>query len=283
MTTPSSHSYFIDQERSDEMVRLNEQHSYLRRSMEELFPRGLDLTHTRTLLDIACGPGGWALDVVKEYPHMHVTGIDISKRMIEYAQAQAQVKHSLNVSFQIMNALEAPLAFPDASFDMINARFIVGFMPTYAWDILVQECFRLLRPGGILSFTEADTSTIVGSPALVKHGDMVAEALWKNGQGFMPERTMGVTPMLSAFLQRGKFETIRQVAYPIDFSHGTPAHHDVLADFLSSLALLAPFYVKNGILAKDEIDAIYDQILQETKSEDFRGIWYVLTVFGLKP
>ncbi len=51
-----------------------------------------------------------------------------------------------------MNALK-PLAFEDASFDLINMRFIAAFMHQEMWPKLFLECRRLLRPGGMLRIT----------------------------------------------------------------------------------------------------------------------------------
>src|SRR6266699_2543618 len=45
---------------------------------------------------------------------------------------------------------------PGGWFDLVNARTIAGFMRTSDWPALVQECVRILRPGGILRFTETD-------------------------------------------------------------------------------------------------------------------------------
>lgn len=108
------------------------------------------------MLDIACGPGAWALDVAQAFPQKRVTGIDISRMMVQYAKAEAREKGLYNASFQVMDALK-PLAFADDSFDLVNARFITGFMSKAASPILVRECMRILRPGGILRLTECES------------------------------------------------------------------------------------------------------------------------------
>ncbi len=68
-------------------------------------------------------------DVAHTYPEIEVTGIDISHNMIAYARAHAEVRGLTNAHFQVMNALEQ-LDFPDASFDLVNARAALGFVPT---------------------------------------------------------------------------------------------------------------------------------------------------------
>src|SRR6266566_3980781 len=130
--------------------------------------------------DIACGPGGWALEVADRYPYIKIVGIDISKSMIEYARALAKAQKLKNVEFLVMNALK-PLDFPNASFDLVNARFIHSFMPPHAWPVLLQECLRVCRPGGIIRLTEAETA-ITNSPASEKMAGMLTLALKKAGR-----------------------------------------------------------------------------------------------------
>lgn len=124
-------SYILDAENAAEMGRLTKQDRLITAGMGGLAASYHDLADTQQLLDIACGPGGWALDVATTFPQINVVGIDINRQMITYAQAQARALNVANADFQVMNALQ-PLTFPDSSFDMVNARFLVGFMPRAA-------------------------------------------------------------------------------------------------------------------------------------------------------
>src|SRR5579859_8069905 len=115
-------TYVIDPESAAEMVRLLQQDQLMTTGMGGIFPE-IELDGVQQVLDLACGPGGWALDVAYNYSDMEVVGVDISERMIAYATVQAQVQQRNNVSFRVMDILQ-PLDFPDASFDLVNARFI---------------------------------------------------------------------------------------------------------------------------------------------------------------
>ena len=116
-TSPSqsNHPYFIEAENAAEMARLMHQDRLLTKSMGGLFPEQLNLSHVTTVLDVACGPGGWILDVARTYPKMEAVGIDISTTMTGYATAQARMQDLSNAKFQVMDALK-PLEFPDNSF-----------------------------------------------------------------------------------------------------------------------------------------------------------------------
>ncbi len=148
-------TYILDTEGAAEMARLTQQDRLLTKGMGGLFPERDDIAGMNAILDIACGPGGWVLDVAYTYAKIEVVGIDINRSMIEYARAQAHVQGLDNARFQVMDALQ-PLDFPDDSFDLVNARFLVAFMPRTAWPRFLQECLRITKPGGTIRLTEFD-------------------------------------------------------------------------------------------------------------------------------
>uniref|UniRef100_UPI0035E46575 class I SAM-dependent methyltransferase n=1 Tax=Thermogemmatispora sp. TaxID=1968838 RepID=UPI0035E46575 len=147
-------TYVIDPENAGELARLMQQDRLLTEGMGGLLPEeGLSLPPQGRVLDLACGPGGWALELAFQYPRAEVIGVDISRQAIEYARAQAQSRGLENVHFAVMNVMER-LDWPDASFDLINGRLLCGFMLPAAWPRLLAECHRLLKPGGIIRLTE---------------------------------------------------------------------------------------------------------------------------------
>jgi ubiquinone/menaquinone biosynthesis C-methylase UbiE len=108
-------------------------------SIKNLIRDSFDLSEVHDILDIACGPGSWVLDVAFEYAKKRVMGIDLSRLVIEYTRAQARVQGLDNASFKVMDALK-PLELPDNSFDLVNARFLFGFM---AIDMLSDDFYSI--------------------------------------------------------------------------------------------------------------------------------------------
>src|SRR5579875_18431 len=60
---PNSNTYVIDSEEAAELARLMQQDRILTEALGGLFPEGRLLPEDGCLLDLACGPGGWALEV----------------------------------------------------------------------------------------------------------------------------------------------------------------------------------------------------------------------------
>ena len=279
---PREDTYFIDPENATEMARLLLQGRLISQNMGSLLPEGVELEKVHDVLDMACGPGGWAIDVAFEYPEMQVTGVDISQQMIAYASSLAQVQRLENASFKVMNLLK-PLEFAEHSFDLVNGRLLMSFMPKTAWTELVQECMRILKPGGILRLTEADNFGITNAPAYEKLNRLMVRAMHNAGQTFSPELdTFGVTPMLGVFLRQAGYINIQQKAHVVDFSFDTEAHNGWYQNFTISFQLLQPFLVKMKVTTPEEADQLYHQAREEMTREDFRAVWFYLSVWGQK-
>ena len=281
---PRENTYVLDTESATEQVRILHQDRMVTKCMggplSELEPSAIEQMHS--ILDLACGPGAWALDMAYEYPRLQVTGVDISSRMIEYAQALAREQHLHNTAFHVMNVLE-PLGFPDNSFDLVNARAMFGFMSRTDWPKLVKECLRILKPGGILRLTEIEFC-ITNSAATEKLTCLFLKALSLTGRSFSPDgRTLGITPMLRYFIREAGFEHMRSVPHLLDASFGSE-HHGAQAqnNALANRGLL-PFLLKLHMIDTQDFEETYEQSLSEMQAEEFCSIWYFLTVLGRKP
>jgi len=79
-------SYVINPEDPTETMRLQLLDNLLTREMGAIFPSGSEPPEGHLVLDLACGPGGWALAAAKAYPQLDLIGVDISQKMIRYAQ-----------------------------------------------------------------------------------------------------------------------------------------------------------------------------------------------------
>lgn len=278
---PREDTYMLDPESATEMARLMKQDQLITRGMGGIFAERPDLADVHDMLDVACGPGGWVLDVAFHYPRVKVVGVDISRLVIEYAHAQAWSRGLENASFQVMNVLKG-LDFPDNSFDVVNARFIFGFMPRTAWPQLIQECLRVTRPGGVIRFTEPEPK-FASTPAVAKMVGSMNAALKVAGMGFSPDgEQVGVVTKLGRLLKEAGCRNIGRKAHVIDFSSGEEAHHDFYQDYMIGGQLIRPFLLKTGVVAKDEYEQIYQQALVEMMSDEFCALWILLTAWGEK-
>jgi ubiquinone/menaquinone biosynthesis C-methylase UbiE len=101
-----------------------------------------NLPESSDVLEVAPGPGYFAVEIAK-LGNYQVTGLDISKPMVEIAQNYA-IEEETTATFHQGNASNMP--FDDESFDFIvcSAAFKNFSDPVGA----IQEMYRVLRPKG---------------------------------------------------------------------------------------------------------------------------------------
>jgi ubiquinone/menaquinone biosynthesis C-methylase UbiE len=275
-------TYVINPEDAAESARLLLQDRLVTEEMEGIFPAAFEPSPGQIVLDLACGSGGWVLDVARAYPNTDVIGVDISQKMIRYAQAQAGILRLLNASFQVMDILK-PLQFPENAFQFVNARFLSSFMPNRAWSTLLQECRRITQPGGVIRLTDSEIQFSTGKASeqlslLGKH------ALRLDGKSFGPDGGMhGITLMLAQFLRDVGLTDIRRHAYALDYSYGAEAHKTYYQNLMMAFPLAAPWIVKMGVTTKEEFERLYNQASVEMQQPDFHGMVFILSVWGTKP
>jgi len=108
-----------------------------------IFSPGGPTAGTR-VLELGCGPGFYACRLSQEYPQIHTTGIDLSRRLIARAQSRAARRSLRNCSFAHGDAH----ALRDES-NSIDAVIISRlFLIIANREAVLNEVFRVLRPGG---------------------------------------------------------------------------------------------------------------------------------------
>jgi ubiquinone/menaquinone biosynthesis C-methylase UbiE len=279
---PSSgkNEYFIDAESAAEMARLIDQESFITGAMGGLFAERSDIASMHSILDLGCGPGQWARDVALQYPHINVTGVDISNIMIQYAQAHARVGKLSNVSFKVMD-ITGPLDFPDNSHDLVNAR-LIAFLSPEQWTSLLNECMRIVRPGGVVRLTENEVVTT--SPATDTAFSQFYTAMARTRQGFSPSgRVLGITSRLTQLLKRAGFTNTHYRAHAVDFSAGTEIRDTFCQVAFAFITLMQPFLIGVGVTTPEESQRLMQQMEIEMYSDDFSALMFLLTAWGEKP
>ena len=277
------HTYVMDPESATEMARLMLQDRLVTEGMQGIFSERTDLDNIQAILDVGCGPGGWALDVAHTYPDRKVVGIDISTTMITYAQARAKAQLLSNVTFLVMSALQ-PLNFAAETFDLVNVRAASGFVLGAQWPIFLQHCFRVLRPGGILRLTEGEVVGLSNSSACEKMASWATLLLYRKGYGFSHDGShYGVFPMMGLLLQDAGCVNIQIKPHMLDYSIGTALYESQYQNYMAWPMLLKSAFIRDGIATEEIFDQTYNQMLEEMQQPRFRGLWSMFTVWGEKP
>jgi ubiquinone/menaquinone biosynthesis C-methylase UbiE len=213
MASPSDFSSGITSAGTEQFRRMGLSHLFqfdlsALKQTGQAFPERQDVSGIQHVLDVACGSGEWTIAVARANPDMQVVGIDNNAQFIEEAQTKAQ--GVTNVSFLHADPLD-PRDLADSSFDLVNARFLVGLLPLEIWPNLIQTCLRLTRRGGIVRLTEGDIP-ITNSPAFERMNELLSRALWPTYHIFPTGENLVITPLLRRLLQQAGCQDIQKAA-----------------------------------------------------------------------
>ena len=115
--------------------------------------RGVRWLHPRraeTILDLCCGTGDLAFEILKQQPHCQVTGADFALPMLEIAKQKAENRSQKSVTFVQADALN--LDFAGATFDAVTVGFGVrNFQKTESG---LREMHHVLKAGGRVMILE---------------------------------------------------------------------------------------------------------------------------------
>lgn len=101
------------------------------------------------VLDIGCGYGTWTMEMATQFPNAHFIGMDT------YSNFPNDIKPR-NCHFKLfhINHKQVQLPFLDNSIDYIFQRDLNWDLPESTWLPVLQECFRILKPGGWIEIVE---------------------------------------------------------------------------------------------------------------------------------
>ena len=139
------------------------------------------------LLDVGTGTGALAIEALRRWPDLHVTGVDPSTGMLEVARrlADEQLGPSIAASYETAQGWADELDFDDASFDLAVSSFVLQLVPSR--KAALAEIRRVLRPGGPLAWVAWQRTDRIYAPdrvvndVLDSHGFDPPEPEGRNG------------------------------------------------------------------------------------------------------
>lgn len=108
---------------------------------------------TRLVLDLACGTGDVAIEILRQRPKAKVVGADLTVPMI-VAGLPKIASRGMSDTIWFTGASAEELPFPDRTFDAVTIAF--GIRNVARRDLALAEMARTLKPGGralILDFS----------------------------------------------------------------------------------------------------------------------------------
>lgn len=187
------------------------------------------------ILDVGTGAGLLALEAVRRWPSARVVGLDASTGMLGVAAREAgqRLDGDQRERLELVTADAGRLPFPDASFDLVLASFVLQLVADRG--AVLREVRRVLRGGGLFG----SVTWLVGDPderfAPDEAFEKTLDDLDIDGEGEAEEAPIGdfvSAPAAAAQLRRAGFHAVH--AEPLMLTHEYEPTHYV--DFLEEYA-----------------------------------------------
>lgn len=118
----------------------------IRDEISQLFPQ-----EARNILDIGAGIGDDGAAIARRIPQSTVTAIEASPFMIIVGHHLHQEIPNLKWKHGLAENTE----LPDNSVDAINMSYVLHECPDNVKQVILKECWRILKPGGLLVISDS--------------------------------------------------------------------------------------------------------------------------------
>lgn len=146
-----------------EQERLRKQAQFI----EHEIYQSLNLSRVKNLLEVGCGVGAQSEILLRRFPHIHLTGIDLSDRQLQAAEhslSQNPVANPPQSSprFTIQKMDASKMTFADDTFDGAFLCWVLEHIPKP--QRVLDEVLRVLKPGSVVYITEVMNSSFFLDP-----------------------------------------------------------------------------------------------------------------------
>ena len=201
------------------------------------------------VLDVCSAVGGPARHLAKKYA-CKVTGLDATKKMIDQAierTEKAGLEHL--ITYRLGNALDMP--FKAGAFDVVWGQDAWCYITDK--DRLIHEAYRVLKPGGVIAFTD-----------WIQAGNMTDKE-WEDLNSFMAFPYMETLDGYEQILKKTGFKVLEKEDLSKDFARHCHIYQETVRSKL-----------KDGIIKQYGLDmfkAADDGLAKWVKASGRRKSW----------
>ncbi len=239
---------------SEEQDRLKRQAAFA----EHTVYRNIDLSDVSQLLEVGCGVGAQSSIILRRFPNLELTGIDLNSKQLEEAQAYLATMPYAKGRYKIQEMNAENMKFAANAFDGAFLCWILEHVKDPAR--ILNEVRRVVRPGGVVYITEVMNSSFFLDP--------YSPNLWKYWMAFNDYQFDGAgDPFIGAKLgnllisvgfQRVQTEVI---TWHLDNRH-PEKRRQIIAYWSELLQSATGQLVDSGYITKDIADAAFKELEQ---------------------
>ncbi|MBP9681842.1 MAG: methyltransferase domain-containing protein [Bacteriovorax sp.] len=142
----------VEQERLRRQARFAEHTVY----------QNVNFSSTKKVLEVGCGVGAQSEILLRRFPDLHLTGIDLSDKQLSAAQTSLGNLEFAKNRYKLEEMSAEDLKFEAESFDGAFLCFVLEHVPDPRR--VLSEVRRVLSPGGVIYITEVLNSSFFLDP-----------------------------------------------------------------------------------------------------------------------
>jgi ubiquinone/menaquinone biosynthesis C-methylase UbiE len=261
MTTSIKNSKYIHGYTQDEQDRLIKQSNFL----EPYIFTGIDFSNCHHIIELGCGVGAQIQLLLNRWPHLKITGVDISQSQI--SRANEFLKPHIEtgqVSLYVSDGREIP--FPDESFDGAFMCFVLEH--SHSPLDLLKEIKRVMKSGSSLYCHE-----VFNAGQYVYPTCLVFQAYWEIFNRYQRELSgdPDIGMKLSNLVLKVGFSEVNPNPIPIylDKTVTDISHRINLIDwFIENILSIAPTWIAEDRVSLYLIEAMKQELSSIKYNED---------------
>src|SRR5690606_24038556 len=124
--------------------------------------QNINFSQARNIIEVGCGVGAQTEILLRRFPKVHVTGVDLNERQLESAKKYLSSVSFAQNRYDLRQMSADNLSFEPNTFDGAYLCWILEHVPNPAQ--VLSEVRRVLRPGSEIVVTEVMNSSFFLDP-----------------------------------------------------------------------------------------------------------------------
>ncbi|KAI9315610.1 S-adenosyl-L-methionine-dependent methyltransferase [Dichotomocladium elegans] len=232
------------------------------------------------ILDSTCGAGFWVFEVAQMFPNSKVVAMNPNVAPSQYSGPSTgctRLNFPNNVSFVHAEIQLPPLPFPENTFDLIHQREAGLILPTLAWEPLITDFYRILKPGGVIHIVDYDLCYPPCGPLSNRVNDAIERLTADRGFNIYH------TKQVETLMRQEGFEDVKVQGFPVPIGEWPKDEVKLQQGFLlKSMVLGLLRWVKPHLcnfldIEQEEYEQFCAALIDEVEINKGSTEWKVLT------
>lgn len=132
------------------------------RFAEHTVYRDINLSSTQHLLEVGCGVGAQSEILLRRFPDLKITGIDMNENQLQAARSNILSQENFKSRYALQQMDATKMTFKDHQFDGAFLCWVLEHVPDP--KRILSEVRRVLNPGSVVYITEVMNSSFFLDP-----------------------------------------------------------------------------------------------------------------------